>query len=230
MKKVGIIGGIGPASTLDYYKGIINGYREITKNNDYPKIIIDSVNMVEMLNLLTDNKMDRLVSFLLDSIDNLAAAEADFAAIASNTPHIVFDEVKKKSPLPLISIVDETCKFTMQSGCKSVLVLGTYFTMNNGLYTSAFESYGIKATVPDPDGQQFVHSIIFPNLENGIILKEEKQKLLEFTNRLIKEQGADALILGCTELPLIIQQEDIEIPILNTTQIHIEAIVRELLK
>jgi aspartate racemase len=230
MKKVGIIGGIGPASTLDYYKGIINGYREIIGNNDYPKIIIDSVNMIEMLNLLTENKMAELVSFLLASIDNLAAAGADFAAIASNTPHIVFDEVQKKSALPLISIVEETCKYAMASGCKKVLILGTYFTMSNGLYTSAFESYGIEAQVPDPDGQQFVHGIIFPNLENGIILEEDKQKLLEFTHRLINEGNADALVLGCTELPLIIQQDDIETPILNTTQIHIDAIVKELLK
>jgi aspartate racemase len=172
--------------------------------------------------------MDKLVSFLLASIDNLAAAGADFAAIASNTPHIVFAEVRRKSPLPLISIVEETCKFSQKMGFKRVLVLGTYFTMSNGLYINAFENYGIKAFVPDTDEIDSVHGIIFPNLENGIILKEDKEKMLGIANRLIKANNADALILGCTELPLMISQSDMDVQVVSTTQIHIDAIVKAL--
>jgi len=229
MKKVGIIGGIGPASTLDYYKDIIDGYRAITQNNEYPKIIIESVNMTEMLGYLSQNLLDELVSFLLRSINNLAAAGADFAVIASNTPHIVFDEVNSQSQLPLVSIVDETCKYAQNIGCKRVVVLGTSFTMNSGLYTNAFGRYGIEALVPDIPNQNIVHNIIFPNLENGIVFPEDKKKMLKIADNIIKIKNADALVLGCTELPMMIKQNDIETVILNTTQIHIKSIIKNIL-
>lgn len=229
MKKVGIVGGIGPASTLDYYKYIIEGYRAITKNNEYPKIIIDSINMTEMMGYLSENRWDELVSLLVCSIKSLASAGANFVAIASNTPHIVFDEVKKQSAIPLISIVDETCKYALNNGCKKVVVLGTSFTMSSGLYTNAFGKYDIEAFVPDIIDQNAIHSIIFPSLEEGIVLPNEKSKMLDIAKKLIRTHNADALVLGCTELPLMIQQNDIETMTLNTTQIHIKSIIKRLL-
>jgi aspartate racemase len=111
MKKVGIVGGIGPASTPDYYLGIIKGYREQLQNGEYPEIVIDSINMTEMLGYISEKNYDELVMQLSRSVANLAAAGADFAVIASNTPHIVFDEVRMRSKLPLISIVEETCRY-----------------------------------------------------------------------------------------------------------------------
>jgi len=119
MKKVGIVGGIGPASTLDYYSGIIQGVRAKKDDGNYPKIVIDSVNMTEMLSIINDKNWDALVNMLVGAIQNLANAGAELAAIASNTPHIVFDRVQKQSALPLISIVEATCEYAHSKKCKN---------------------------------------------------------------------------------------------------------------
>jgi aspartate racemase len=225
MKKVGIIGGIGPASTLDYYSGIIDGYRAKANDGSYPEIVIDSVNMSEMLSYVENSDWDKLVSMLVNAISNLAGAGAKVAAIASNTPHIVFDKVQNRSPLPLISIVDETCRFAQVNGCKKVAVIGTRFTMGSGLYSEALSRYGITAVVPLESEQEAIPGIIFPKLEDGIVDPEDKREMLTIANRLLTEHNADALLLGCTELPLMIKDQDLNTSILNTTQIHIEAIV-----
>ena len=225
MKRVGIIGGIGPASTLDYYVGIIEGYRSKTGSNDYPEIIINSVNMTEVLSLVQNKDWKALEDLLLDAIDDLDNAGADFAAIASNTPHIVFDSIEKRSPMPLISIVEKTCRYAKEKECKRVVVIGTLFTMESGLYTNALGKYSIEAILPSDEEKRTIHDLFFPNLENGIVVPEDKQKILAIVGRLIAEQNADALILGCTELPLMIKEGDLDIMIINATEIHIEAIV-----
>ena len=228
MKKAGIVGGIGPASTLDYYMRIISGYRSRSGGDDYPEIVINSVNMTEMLSYVKNNDRDKLIGMLVAAIRELADAGADFAAIASNTPHIVFDKVSERSPIPLISIVEETCKCARARGCRKAVVIGTRFTMSSGLYADALGAYGIKAVTPSDAEQEIIHGIIFPNLENGVVVPEEIQKMLAIVNRLIKEHGADALILGCTELPLMIKDGDTETAILNTTQIHIDSIIERI--
>jgi aspartate racemase len=230
MKKAGIIGGMGPASTLDYYNDIINGCRERTMSDQYPELVIDSVNMTQMLGYIADNNMDELINMLYQSIIHLKSAGADFAAMASNTPHVVFNRLQEKSPIPLISIIEETCSYAKSIGCKSVVVLGTMFTMRSGLYTDAFDRYGIKAYVPDSEGQDVVHNIIFPNLENAVIIAEEKERMLELADKLVRKHSADALVLGCTELPLMIKPQDLSTTILNTTQIHVNAIIKEMIK
>jgi len=229
MKKAGIVGGIGPASTVDYYNGIISGVRAKVNDGNYPEIIINSVNMTEMLAFVQNKEWDALADMLLQAIKSLTDAGAEFAAIASNTPHIVFEKIQKQAPLPLISIVDETCKYAHNKGCKNVVVIGTRFTMNNGLYSEAFKKYNISAAVPSETEQELIHNIIFPKLEDGIVVPEDKTKMLEIANSLIKEYRADALVLGCTELPLMIKAGDLTTLILNTTQIHIEAIVNAVL-
>jgi aspartate racemase len=229
MKKVGIVGGLGPVSTMDYYSGIIHGVRTRTGDDNYPQIVIDSVNMTEILSVLDHKNWDALVNVLIRSIKNLANAGAESAAIASNTPHIVFDKVQKQSVLPLISIVDATCKYAQSKKCKKALIIGTRFTMSSGFYAEAFGKNGIAAIVPSVDEQQIIHGIIFPKLEDGIVVQEDKLKMLEIVNNLIMQQHADALVLACTELPLMIKDGDLDILILNTTQIHIDAIVNSIL-
>ena len=225
MKKIGLIGGIGPASTLDYYSGIINGVRAKSNDDNYPEIIINSVNMTEMLSYVSNKDWDPLEEMLLNAIKNLANAGADFAAIASNTPHIIFDRIREKSTLPLVSIVDATCARVRQNGSKTVVVIGTRFTMSSGLYSKALGEYGIKAIVPSEDDQATIHSIIFPKLEDGIVVPEDKQKMLTIAGDLVTKNRADGLVLGCTELPLMIKDGDIDTLVFNTTQIHIDSIV-----
>ena len=229
MKKAGIIGGIGPASTLDYYDGIIKGVRKAAGGEDYPRLVISSINMTEMIGYVSAGETDKLTALLAGAVNETAAAGAEFAAIASNTPHIVFGAVQARAKLPLISIVDETCREAERAGCRRVVVLGTLFTMQSGLYTKAFEKLGIEAFVPDERGQEEVYGIIFPNLENGIVLPEEKARLLEISSKLIETYQADALVLGCTELPLAIKPGDLDTLILDTAQIHIKSIVRAIL-
>lgn len=228
MKKAGIVGGLGPASTLDYYSGIIDGFRKRTGHENYPEIIINSINMTEMLTYVADKDWDKLVRLMLGAVTSLADAGAEFAAIASNTPHIVFDRLENSSPLPLISIVDETCGYARSKNCKKAVVFGTWFTMSSGLYSEALGKYGIEAVLPTEQDQMAIHNIIFPKLEDGIVVPGDKQKMLGIANRLIGEHSADALILGCTELPLMVKEQDLNILVLNTTQIHIESIVNSI--
>ena len=224
MKKVGIIGGIGPASTLDYYVGIIEGYRAKVNDGNYPEIIINSVNMSEMLSYIESSDWNALTNMIVSAVSQLKAAGAQFAAIASNTPHIAFDMIQKQSPLPLIGIVDETCGYAQTKMVSKAVIIGTRFTMGSGLYSSAFAKFDIATVTPSEDEQEEIHGIIFPKLEDGIVDLSDKNKLLTLANRLISEHKADALVLGCTELPLMIKENDIDTLILNTTQIHIDAI------
>jgi len=226
MKKFGLVGGIGPASTLDYYKGITEGYRaRVGGENNYPPLIIDSLNLAEVYDLVANKQWGPFADRFVASIGNLAAGGAEFAAMAANTAHIVFDEVQRRVALPLISIVEETCRAAGARRCRSVVIFGTAFTMSSGLYTDAFARYGIAAAVPTAEEQKVIHGIIFPHLQEGIVLPEEKRAILAIARRMIAAHGADALVLGCTELPLIIKEGDLDVPILDTTQIHIDAIL-----
>jgi aspartate racemase len=223
---LGIIGGVGPASTLDYYTGFINGYRSITKDNSYPEVIIYSIDMTKMLSFLDVKDYNGLVQYLVEYVQKLKNAGAEFAAIASNTPHIVYDDLVKISPLPLVSIVESTCLYAKEKNYKKVLILGTKFTMKSSLYTSAFEKHGIEAVTPDEAGIEKVHSLIFPKLEEGIVVPEDKVQMIALANKICDEQKIDAVVLGCTEIPLMIKDDDLKYPILNTTEIHVQALLK----
>lgn len=233
MKKIGLVGGLGPASTLDYYRGINEGYRARTNSDGNPPanppMIIDSLNLAEAYSLVSGKQWVELADLCVRSLKALAAGGAEFAAIAANTAHIVFDEISRQSPLPLVSIVEETCKYAQAKNCKRVVVFGTAFTMSSGLYTDAFARSGIEAFVPTEDEQAAIHGVIFPNLQEGIILPEDKKTVLRIANRMLSEKNADALILGCTELPLIVHENDLDALLLDTTQIHIDAILSYML-
>lgn len=230
MKTIGIIGGIGPESTVDYYKSIISLYRKKNGDDNYPHIIINSINMTEMLNYVGKADYDSLVNQLVNSINNLAGAGADFAVIASNTPHVVFNRVSVQSPLPLISIVESTCEIAVEMKLKRVLLIGTAFTMRNSFYAECFEKHSIDVFVPDKDEQNIIHNIIFPDLEEGIVNPEKKIEILDICNRIILKEKIEGIILGCTELPLMLKNEDFDIKVLNTAEIHVQAIVEELIK
>jgi len=229
MKRVGLVGGIGPASTLDYYSGIINEFRKITKGENYPEVIILSINMSEMLSYIEKDHWDSVILLLVKASERLSAAGADFAAMASNTPHLVFGEVSSRSPVPMISIVEETCRTVKSSLYSRPLCIGTLFTMRNRLYSEPLEKYGITSLLPSDEDQKKIHSFIFPNLENGIVVPEEKEKMIALLKNIINEKDADSVILGCTELPLMIKPGDLPVPIFNTTDIHIRSIVKHML-
>lgn len=224
MKKVGIVGGLGPASTIDYYRDIIENYRKVNGDDIYPEIVIDSVNMGELIKGIETQNFNAVARQILNSISNLVKAGASFAVIASNTPHIVWDLIKDKTSIPLISIVDATCDYIVQQSYSKVLIFATKYTMKNGLYSKAFTKRNIDWILPNEEDIEILGDIIYPNLENGIVIEEDKQKMISIAEKYIGKHGADSILLGCTEIPLMIKPYDVSVPLINTTTIHIEKI------
>jgi len=228
MKKIGILGGIGPESTLEYYKRIIYGYRKIINDGNYPQVFINSINMTEMLNFVANNDDKNLINFLCDEIKKLEMLGADFIALASNTPHCVIDELINKSAVPIISIVEETCKYAKNNNLKKILLTGTIFTMKRDFYKKSLEKNNIECIVPNDTEKDTIQNIIFPNLENGIIVEKDKDTFKATCNKIIKEKNIDGIILGCTELPLMINKSDFDICVIDTMDIHIKSIVEKI--
>ncbi len=230
MKTAGIIGGIAPESTIVYYKEIVNSFIKLTDEKVYPKIIINSIDMKKMLGQLNDNDLDGLTKFILEEIDKLVKAGADFGLLASNTPHIVFERIKKESPIPLLSIVELACKKAKSLGLKKVCLLGTKFTMRSNFYKDVFSREEIEIVTPDNESQDYIHRIYFAELVLGIFLDETKQKLLSIVDKMIATENIEGIILGGTELPLILKDGDREIPFLDTTMIHVEGVIEYLMR
>jgi aspartate racemase len=225
MKTIGIIGGIGPESTLDYYREIISAFKTSHGNLEYPEIIIYSLNLSEILPLVDDRNWSGLSEILLKKLNALHCAGAEFGAIASNTPHIIFNDLQSRSPIPLVSIVEATCARAQRMGLKRVGLMGTKFTMESDSYQKVFLPTGISVVVPSEQEQQFIQQKLFTEIEFGIFKDATRQGLLAIAERMHQTESIDALILGCTELPLILSENALEIPFLNTTAIHCERIV-----
>jgi aspartate racemase len=224
MKTIGILGGLGPESTVEYYKGIIRAFQ--TNESGYPEIIIYSTSLSEFWEIIEAGQFDELTVWLIERIESLYDAGADFAAIASNTPHIVFDEVNSRSPMSPLSIVEQTCKKAKSMGLKKCGLFGTGFTMQSSFYQDYFSKHGISMAIPDEDARKFLDNKIFSELATGIIKDETKKKFLQIAKRMIDEQSIDSLILACTELPLILSNDEYGIQFLSTTAIHVESIVK----
>jgi len=167
MNSVGIIGGVGPESTIEYYRKIIAGYCERNSQGDYPQIIINSINMKKMLDMIANQELDDVTGYLVSELDKLVASGADFGLLASNTPHIVFDSVRQLSPLPLISIVEETCQKALEMNLNCVALFGTKFTMQGKFYDKVFSKQGIKVVVPDESDQNYIHKKYMEELIKG---------------------------------------------------------------
>lgn len=226
MKKIGIVGGIGPESTLDYYKQIIGAFQKKGTGLAYPEIIIYSADLSELMAIIEGAEWDRMTDWLVARVLALHKAGAAFAAIASNTPHAVFDAVQARSPIALVSIVTATCEAAQSLGLKRPGLLGTQFTMTSDFYSRAFAPEGIDISVPEPDDQTLIQQRIFAEIELGIVKESTRQELVTIVEKMIASHGIDGLILGCTELPMILDQSHFTIPVLNTTAIHAQSIVR----
>ncbi len=200
MKIAGIVGGLGPESTIEYYRQILAAYREQRPDLGNPPIVINSVNMKLLLNSLAAGDLDKMAQYLSAEIKRLADAGAQFAVISANTPHIVFDRVCANSPIPLISIVEATCEAAQELGATKLGLFGTRFVMQGRFYPEAFSSNGMELVVPVPSEQDYIHQIYFEELVKGTVLPETREKLLTIVDRLRREQGIQALILGGTEL------------------------------
>ncbi len=231
MKTVGIIGGIGPESTIEYYRLIIASYREQKQDRTYPSIIINSINLKKMLDLIEANKLPEVTEYLVREVRKIATAGADFGVLAAGTPHIVFDEVLRQSPIPLLSMVEATCDAASSLGLKRIGLFGTGFTMRGRFYPEVFSKRGMTLVVPQPSEQDYIHDKYFNELVKGIVLPQTRDRLIGIIDGMRTRDAIEGIILGGTELSLIMRDGATGgIPLLDATQIHVKAIIAELVR
>jgi aspartate racemase len=230
MKIAGIIGGVAPESTIEYYRLIIASYREKKRDGSYPPIIINSIDMKKMLDFITAKDLVGVTEYLLGEVMKLEKAGADFGLMASNTPHIVFEDIRRQSPIPLISIVEAACEAAHASRLRKVGLFGTRFTMQGRFYPEVFSRQGIALIAPGSEDQEYIHKKYMSELVNGVFLAETRDRLLTIVERMKEKDGIQGLILGGTELPLILRDvSERGIPFLDTTRIHVERVIAHML-
>ena len=230
MTKAGIIGGIGPESTIAYYRHIVAGYRAQTPGGAYPELIINSIDFSAMLALLERDDRPGLIAFLLAEVEALVRAGAQVALLAANTPHIVFDELQQRAPIRLLSIVQATCRAAQAQGLRRLALFGTRFTMQGSFYPDVFSAQGIELVLPDPQQQAYIHDKYMHEWVNGVFDSDVRQHLLDMVQSLKQREHIQGLILGGTELPLILSDNgSTGIPFLDTTAIHAAMLVEQML-
>jgi aspartate racemase len=231
MKTIGIIGGIGPESTIEYYRLIIASYAERIPDGSYPSVIINSIDLKKLLAMLEANDRAGITEFLVHGIQKLAETGAECGLVAANSPHVVFDEVRRQSPIHLISIVETACEAAKALGLKKLGLFGASFTMQARFYPDVFSADKIAIATPNNTDQAFIHHVYFHELVKGTILPETRERLLAIVDRLKEDEGIEGLILGGTELSLILRDPVVRgIPVLDTTKIHAKAIVAHALQ
>jgi len=228
VKILGIIGGIAPGSTIEYYRLLVAGWRR--KAAGYPPVLINSIDLDRMLGLVSAKAFDELVAYLSAELERLALAGAQVALLASNTPHIVFDSLRAGSPLPLISIVEAAGDAASALGLERAGLIGTRSTMQGSFYPEAFARRRIALVTPKPGEQDFIHDKYMTELVNGVFSSDTRDRILRIVDRMKKEDGMDGLILGGTELPLLLRGKSHDgTPLLDTTRIHVDAALEEML-
>jgi aspartate racemase len=227
MKRVGIIGGLGPESTVDYYRRILEAWGR-DEPSTAPSIVIDSLDVQRALHLVASDR-PALAEYFLASLRRLAGAGVDFAAISANTPHIVFDDLAARSPVPLVSIVEICAQEARRRGLGRLALLGTRFTMEEPFYATVFARYSIAVLPPNEADRAWVHERYVGELLRGVFRDDTRQLFVSLVNRLRKEASIDGVILGGTELPLLLPTPVIAgVPALDTTALHVAAIVARL--
>lgn len=230
MSVLGIVGGIGPESTIDYYRSIVASYRSKCPEGGYSRVIIDSIDMTAMLDLVGSGRLADLTDYLLTEVQRLAAAGADFGLLAANTPHVVFEPLRLRSSIPLISIVECACEAAKVLGLGRVGLFGTRFTMQGRFFPDVFLREGIALVTPVSAEQDYIHDRYLSELVNGIFRSETRERMLRIVDRMIEQEGIQGLILGGTELPLLLRAESYNgIALLDTTRAHVERAVAQLL-
>ena len=218
-KRIGIVGGVSPQSTVLFYRKIIKKHFEKNKDQYYPEIVTFSVNFDRIKDYQKKSDQMQYINEFVTAINALERAGVDFAVIASNTPHRVFEEVEKRTNTKLLSIISCVADYASKHKFKKVLLLGTMHTMKEDFYKRGLKNNGVEAIVPSDADQEAINDIIFSELALGELKVESKLKLMD----IIEKNPADAVILGCTELPLLLKKEDMETPIIDSTDIFAEA-------
>ncbi|MFX0138932.1 MAG: aspartate/glutamate racemase family protein [Candidatus Hodarchaeota archaeon] len=225
MKLLGLIGGMSWQNTIEYYKIINQMINERLRSWNSAKILLYSCNFEEILPLQNKNKWDKILEIISKICTKLEKAECSALVICSNTMHKIADQVQDNISIPLINVIDETAKIIKKKNIKNIGLLGTKFTMEEGFYTLKLKNiYNLNPIVPIKNDRNYIHEAIYGQLAQGIFLNKTKEKFLEIMKKL-EEGGSEGIILGCTEIPLLIKQEDINIPLFDTLKIHLKSAV-----
>jgi len=229
METIGLIGGITPQSTIMYYE-VLNRLASEHFGEDHScKVIINSVNFAEISNLQKENRWDKLDDIMADAGKSLELAGAKCILICANTMHLTINAVREAVEIPVIHIAEATAEKIIEKKLKTVALLGTKYTMEKDFYIDVLRSFGIKTIVPNLENRNEVHRIIYDELSKGILNDASKQVYLQIIEKLIKD-GAEGVILGCTEIPLLIDQSDVSTPVFDTTTIHATKSFMDVLK
>jgi aspartate racemase len=220
-KRIGLLGGTTPESTVSYYLYLTREYTKRHGDFGFPEILIYSVSFQQFMEWARSGQWKPVADKVVEVFDSLERAGADFGLFTANTPHIIFDEVASRTSLPLLSIVDVTVEAVRGAEIKRVGLLGTATTMDSQMYPDALDAHGIETIVPDQQDRELLSRIIYEELSSGIIKDESRREYLRIMGEL-EERGVQGIILGCTEIPLLIKQGDIPIPLFDTTSIHAE--------
>ena len=227
MTSAGIVGGLGPASTIDYYRRILDLWARRAPGTA-PSLVIDSLDVQQALRLVEHDRA-ALVEYLLASLRRLGGAGVDFVAMTANTAHLVFDELAARSPVPLLSIVETCADEVVRLGLRRPALLGTRFTMDASFYPDVFARRGIDVVLAEPTDRAWVHARYVGELLRGDFREETRQGVVTIVERLREAAGIDAVVLGGTELPLLLPGPTIAgLPVLDTTALHVAAIVERL--
>ncbi len=226
MKTLGIVGGIGPKSTIEYYRFILDGYRARVPDGSAPHLLIDSLDVSRAITLLDASDLAGLTNYLSAAIDRLTRASAEVALMAANTPHLVFDAVQQRSSIPLLSIVEAACDHARGLGLKRLGLLGTGFTMRSRFYPDVFARAGLELVMPRPDEQAIIHAKYIHELLKNQFLPETRTALIGIIERMRARDDISAVLLAGTELPLLLRGAEPEgVRFLDTTLIHVHAAV-----
>ena len=227
MRTAGLVGGLGPETTVDYYRRIVAAW-QVHEPKSAPSIVIDSIDVQKVFRLVAADR-DELADYLSVSIDRLARAGADFAAITANMPHLVFDAVNGRSRIPLISIVATCAMEARRRGLRRVALLGTRPTMEAPMYPDGLRQLQIETVIPDEAERTFVHEHYAGEMIRGIFRDDVRDRVISIVERLRVSERIDGVVLGGTELTLLLPGEEVAgLPALNTTAIHVDAIVHRL--
>ena len=229
MKTIGLIGGITPQSTIMYYEVLNSLASEHFGEGHSCEVIINSVNFAEIANLQKENRWDKLNDIMADAGKSLELAGATCILICANTMHLTIDAVREVVNIPVIHIAEATAEIIIEKRLKTVALLGTKYTMEKNFYIDVLRSFGIKTIVPNLEDRNKVHRIIYDELSKGVLNDASKHVYLKIIKKLIKD-GAEGVILGCTEIPLLIKQTDVSVPVFDTTMIHATKSFMEALK
>jgi len=221
-KRIGILGGMSPESTIEYYRYITHTYTERFGDYGYPEILIYSVSFQPYVDWPKQDRWDLVAGGLSQAAQKLAAAGAEVILIATNTMHLVFDQVQASVDVPMLNLLDAVGEAIVAQGLETVGLLGTKFTMEKTFYQEALAARGIRVLVPEAQDRAYVNRVIYEELVAGQVLDTSRAGFVEVVDHLVA-RGAEGVILGCTEIPLLVSAGDVAVPLFDSTVIHAQS-------